>query len=75
MINYKKPLLEEAYIIVEPICAGSGIGGSGMPEPTPTCPKTEGQYNANYNCPADCPYYINVPGWSWLNDQCGLNGK
>ena len=68
MKNYEKPsILENKYTKYESVYAASGSA-----EETPTCSKTFNRYSADWTCQGKCQYYVTVPGWSWLNDECAL---
>lgn len=65
MKNYQKPMLvENTTTKFESVYAASG-------DVSVKCKKRFNQYSADWNC-GSCQYYIQVPGWSWLNDECGL---
>lgn len=68
MKNYKKPeIIENTTNKFESVYADSG-----SEEVTPKCPKAFNQYSTDWTCKGKCQYYVEVPGWSWLNDKCAL---
>lgn len=68
MKGYSKPI-----IIKNITTKFEGVyADSGDQEVKVECPKPFNKYNVDWTCQGKCPYYQEVPGWSWLNDKCTL---
>lgn len=74
MKNYNKPyIFNDTGMKFEPVFTAGESGDELNKQTKVTCPKMLNQYSADWTCSKkNCPYYVEVAGMKWMNDQCTL---